>query len=264
MCLISGQVLQAGNLHNGADSLQQRVLVARAAWLVGVCGGELPPPLWGEALVHLIRHMGSPDLVLALFSVSAVLSLLSVFIEQQHVSFLPPAMSTSSAAVSRQYTCQSCRPACMPKVSWKRVCMYLAERLHACVFLVPCPCRYQTTHYLRTYWYREVSELHPSWHQRRDQKVVLCMQAIKEAGESKDELHARMLLYMSPSAARAQDPSFIQVCFGQRCSTPHCTSWRASLHRSIYWRLQEPALQAGQHLPMSTCAIRKLRGAPQA
>ena len=90
MCLIPGHLLQAGNLHNGADSLQQRVLVARAAWLVGVCGGELPPALWGEALVHLIRHMGSPDLVLALFSVSAVLSLLSVFIEQQHVSFLPP------------------------------------------------------------------------------------------------------------------------------------------------------------------------------
>jgi hypothetical protein len=53
---------------------------------VGVCGGELPPTLWGEALGHLIRHMGSPDLVLALFSISAMLALLSVFIEQQHVS----------------------------------------------------------------------------------------------------------------------------------------------------------------------------------
>ena len=90
------------------------------------------------------------------------------------------------------------------------------------------------------------------------------MQAIKEAGESKDELHARMLLYMSPSAARAQDPAFIQVCFGQTCSTPHCTSWRASLHLSIYWRLQEPALQAGRHVLMSTFAIRHLWGAPEA
>ena len=117
MCLIPGHLLQAGNLHNGADSLQQRVLVARAAWLVGVCGGELPPALWGEALVHLIRHMGSPDLVLALFSVSAVLSLLSVFIEQQHVSFF------CLLQVTRQYMCQLCSPACMPKVSWKHVCM---------------------------------------------------------------------------------------------------------------------------------------------
>lgn len=87
---LSSRLLQAGNLHNGADSLQQRVLVARAAWLVGVCGGDLPPALWGEALAHLIRHMGSPDLVLALFSVSAVLALLSVFIEQQHVRLPSP------------------------------------------------------------------------------------------------------------------------------------------------------------------------------
>ena len=85
-----GWVLQAGNLHNGEDSLQQRVLVARAAWLVGVCGGELPPPLWGEAVSHLIRHMGSHDLVLELFSVSAMLALLSVVIEQQHERFQPP------------------------------------------------------------------------------------------------------------------------------------------------------------------------------
>ena len=42
--------------------------------------------LWGEALDHLIRHMRSPDIVLALSSVSATLALLSVFIEQQQVS----------------------------------------------------------------------------------------------------------------------------------------------------------------------------------
>ena len=64
--------------------------MARAAWLVGVCGGELPPPLWGEALACLVRHMGSPDLVLALSAVSALLALLSTFIEQQHVSLPHP------------------------------------------------------------------------------------------------------------------------------------------------------------------------------
>ena len=38
------------------------------------------------------------------------------------------------------------------------------------------------------------------------------MQAIKEAGESgEDELQRRMMMFISPSAARAQDPSFIQV-----------------------------------------------------
>ena len=38
------------------------------------------------------------------------------------------------------------------------------------------------------------------------------MQAIREAEErGEDELQRRMILFMSPSAARAQDPSFIQV-----------------------------------------------------
>lgn len=61
------------------------------------------------------------------------------------------------------------------------------------------------------------------WHQNSNQHILLHMQAIKEAGErGKDELHARMLLYLSPSAARAQDPSFIQVCLWQRCATRHC------------------------------------------
>ncbi len=80
-------------LSSSAESLQQRVLVARAAWLVGVCGGELPPPLWGEALACLVRHMGSPDLVLALSAVSALLALLSTFIEQQHVSLPHPLLT---------------------------------------------------------------------------------------------------------------------------------------------------------------------------
>ena len=80
-------------LGSSAESLQQRVLVARAAWLVGVCGGELPPLPWGEALACLVRHMGSPDLVLVLSAVSALLALLSTFIEQQHVSLPHPLLT---------------------------------------------------------------------------------------------------------------------------------------------------------------------------
>ena len=116
MCSSPCRLLQAGNLHNGADSLQQRVLVARAAWLVGVCGGELPPLLWGEAVSHLIRHMGSHDLVLALSSVSAMLALLSVLIEQQHVRILPPAMPQhmpqSQGGASANYATQHAQPWC--------------------------------------------------------------------------------------------------------------------------------------------------------
>lgn len=84
--------------------------MARAAWLVGVCGGELPPALWGEALASLARHMASTDLVLALSAVSATLALLSVFIEQQHVRLYctmpeksPKALLTWLDSIARPY-----------------------------------------------------------------------------------------------------------------------------------------------------------------
>ena len=44
------------------------------------------------------------------------------------------------------------------------------------------------------------------------------MQAIKDAAEPKDELQARILLCMSPYAARAKDPSFIQVSYKHRAT----------------------------------------------
>lgn len=55
----------------------------------------------------------------------------------------------------------------------------------------------------------------------------LALQAIKEAGEQgRDELQTRMMLFMSPSAAQAQDPSFIQV----RISASHLPKSTGPLH----------------------------------
>ena len=40
-----------------------------------------------------------------------------------------------------------------------------------------------------------------------------CVQAIRDAEEAKKENgHGRMFLFMSQSAAQAEDPAFIQVC----------------------------------------------------
>ncbi len=69
----------------GAGRLQRSVLVARAAWLVGVCGGELPPALWSSALSSLTSHIADADVVLGLTATSAAMSLCTALLEQQHV-----------------------------------------------------------------------------------------------------------------------------------------------------------------------------------
>ena len=66
-------------------SLQRNVLVARAAWLVGVCGGDLPSGMWSSALLSLAKHVSDKDLVLALTAVSATMALCSGLMERQHV-----------------------------------------------------------------------------------------------------------------------------------------------------------------------------------
>ncbi|EIE26982.1 ARM repeat-containing protein [Coccomyxa subellipsoidea C-169] len=68
----------------GAGRLQRSVLVARAAWLVGVCGGELPPALWSSALSSLTSHIADADVVLGLTATSAAMSLCTALLEQQH------------------------------------------------------------------------------------------------------------------------------------------------------------------------------------
>ncbi|BDA43024.1 Importin-11 [Coccomyxa sp. Obi] len=73
-----------GNGPQGAGQLLRSVLVARAAWLVGVCGTDLPLPLWAAACAALTSHVGDADLVLALTAVSAAMSLCTALLERQH------------------------------------------------------------------------------------------------------------------------------------------------------------------------------------
>ncbi len=74
-------LLAAGEVELAA--LEGRVLVARALWLVGVCGEELAPPAWGEAFGLAVRHVAAQDAVVALMAVSAATSLIGAALEEQ-------------------------------------------------------------------------------------------------------------------------------------------------------------------------------------
>ena len=90
-----------GNGPQGAGQLLRSVLVARAAWLVGVCGTELPPPLWAAAFAALTSHISDADLVLALTAVSAAMSLCTFLLERQHVR--PPCPTLANIEASTSY-----------------------------------------------------------------------------------------------------------------------------------------------------------------
>ena len=77
------------------------ILVTRAVWLVGVCGGDLPAPQWAPALSVLVHHMSSADLVLALTSVSALMALCSSLLEQQQARPACFALSPAPAFTSQ-------------------------------------------------------------------------------------------------------------------------------------------------------------------
>lgn len=90
-----GQHQQQQQLGNGQPSLdsgqlQRNLLIARAAWLVGVCGGDLPPAVWADALRTVIAHVSDGDLVLALTAVSASMSLCTSLLEEQQVCGATP------------------------------------------------------------------------------------------------------------------------------------------------------------------------------
>jgi hypothetical protein len=74
-------LLAAGEAELAA--LEGRVLVARALWLVGVCGEELAPLAWGEAFGLAVRHVAAQDAVVALMAVSAATSLIGAALEEQ-------------------------------------------------------------------------------------------------------------------------------------------------------------------------------------
>ena len=74
-CLLNceSHLLISSNRLQGMDAMQGKLLRTRALWLVAVCGQDLPQELWQEAYAAAVGHMASPDLVVALTAVTAVL-----------------------------------------------------------------------------------------------------------------------------------------------------------------------------------------------
>lgn len=61
---------------------EQRLLCARALWLIGVCGTDLPSQHWADAYNSLVNYMSMPDLVLALTALGAILAMTAVVLEE--------------------------------------------------------------------------------------------------------------------------------------------------------------------------------------
>lgn len=56
-----------------ASLLQAQILRARALWLVGVCGGDLPADMWRDAYGLMAVQLSDADLVVALTTVSSLM-----------------------------------------------------------------------------------------------------------------------------------------------------------------------------------------------
>ena len=61
---------------------EQQLLCARALWLIGVCGTDLPNEHWAAAYPLLVQYMAVPDLVLSLTALGAVLAMTAVVLEE--------------------------------------------------------------------------------------------------------------------------------------------------------------------------------------
>lgn len=61
---------------------EQQLLCARALWLIGVCGTDLPNQHWAAAYPLLVHYMAIPDLVLSLTALGAVLAMTAVVLEE--------------------------------------------------------------------------------------------------------------------------------------------------------------------------------------
>ena len=61
---------------------EQQLLCARALWLIGVCGTDLPNRHWAAAYPILVQYMAVPDLVLSLTALGAVLAMTAVVLEE--------------------------------------------------------------------------------------------------------------------------------------------------------------------------------------
>lgn len=61
---------------------EQRLLCARALWLIGVCGTDLPSQHWTSAYNTLVHYMSVYDLVIALTALGAILAMTAVVLEE--------------------------------------------------------------------------------------------------------------------------------------------------------------------------------------
>ena len=61
---------------------EQQLLCARALWLIGVCGTDLPNRHWAAAYPLLVHYMSVQDLVLSLTALGAVLAMTAVVLEE--------------------------------------------------------------------------------------------------------------------------------------------------------------------------------------
>ena len=67
------------------QDISSNALRARALWLIGACGSDLPQNLWEEALLLVAQHMQASDLVVALTAVAALMPLLTIILEEEQV-----------------------------------------------------------------------------------------------------------------------------------------------------------------------------------
>ncbi|KAK9845638.1 hypothetical protein WJX84_002303, partial [Apatococcus fuscideae] len=65
--------------------ISSNALRARALWLIGACGSDLPQNLWEEALLLVAQHMQASDLVVALTAIAALMPLLTIILEEEQV-----------------------------------------------------------------------------------------------------------------------------------------------------------------------------------
>ncbi|KAK9829330.1 hypothetical protein WJX72_005222 [[Myrmecia] bisecta] len=70
-------------LDSASQDIHSNVLRARALWLIGTCGHDLPPAQWHDAFALVVRHLGSADLVVALAAVASLTALTASVSEEE-------------------------------------------------------------------------------------------------------------------------------------------------------------------------------------
>ncbi|MEW5315516.1 MAG: hypothetical protein WDW38_006938 [Sanguina aurantia] len=84
---------------SGGHDIYASVLQARALWLLGVCGSQMTHVNWCSAYRLVVAHMGARDLVVALTSVTALLGMTALILDDQAVLERYEALSKPKASV---------------------------------------------------------------------------------------------------------------------------------------------------------------------